>query len=293
VLAVRRPFAAADLTYADQPGSGAGPVAGYMSTERALYSVDPTGTHLVAGRQPGLPSGDQDLATQLPELVARHLAAATGTRLTVAGRRCRVFRFLEPPSGPVKPLAGSGDHDDVCLDGAGLVLSEVWHYRGGVVYGRRATEVTFPGEPLPQVPASGGGGASAPTLVPDTTPRSFLAPPPAPPGFHGMGSFDFRLPDPQNPAVLEAASVVWSFADGPDLVTVEAGTEAGGALPWQGAGPPGTPVTLAGLGPGWTAIRSDGAEVRIDLGHGEWVRVRGTEAASWLARYAGVLARQD
>jgi hypothetical protein len=45
-------------------------------------------------------------------------------------------------------------------------------------------------------------------------------------------------------------------------------------------------VTLAHLGPATTAIRSDGAEIRVDAGRGRWARIRGTETAAWLMAYS-------
>ena len=45
-------------------------------------------------------------------------------------------------------------------------------------------------------------------------------------------------------------------------------------------------VTLPGLGTATTALRSDGPEVRVPLGAGRWVRVRGTVPLSELVSYA-------
>jgi hypothetical protein len=288
-LTVVRPFEASDFIYDARPEGSAQPASGYVSTERALYDVDSAGLHLVAAKQPGVPSGDEDLVTQLPDLLARHLAAETGSVRSVAGRQCRVYRLFEPPSGPIKPLADASDHDDVCLDGTGVILAEAWTYHSQLVFSRTAESVSFTGG----IPSVGGASVpvSGPSLAPDPAPRSFVARPPTPVGFRPSGSYDFTIPDPQGSHALEASSVVWVFVRGTELVTVEAGTDAGGAMPWQPSDTPVAEVTLSGLGPAETAIRSDGAEVRIDLGHGEWVRVRGTETASWLARYAGGLRR--
>jgi hypothetical protein len=290
-LAVARPFAAADLTFDAPPEASSPGRAGYVATASALFDVDAGGLHLVAAKQPGVPPGDQDLATQLPQLLARHLATDTGSVQTVAGRRCHVFRLLEPPSGPIKPLAGAGEHDDLCIDSDGLVLSEAWTYGGNLVYTRRALTVALSSGPMPSTAgATAPSGQAAPTLVPDPDPQTFIAVPPAPAGFTTDGAFDFRLPDPGGPG-LQASSVVWAFAGGADVVTVEAGTEAGGSMPWQADDTPASPITLSGLGAARTVIRSDGAEVQVDLGGGRWVRVRGTEPVGWLARYADRLRR--
>jgi hypothetical protein len=288
-LVVDRPFESADLMYDSRPSGDASPTGGYIATDRALYDVDGSGVHLVSARQPGVPPGDQDLATQLPDMLARHLAADTGTVRSIDGLQCRVYRLFEPPSGPIKPLADPGDHDDLCVASDGIVLSEAWTYHGQLAYSRVAVSVALSPSPIPPVP--GGGSPSGPSLVADAVPHSFVATPPTPPGFEPAGTYDFTLPDPQHQGALEAASVVWVFTRGADVVTVEAGVEAGGALPWDPSDTPVHAVTLAGLGPAQTAIRSDGAEVRIDLGAGHWVRVHGTESSAWLARYAGGVQR--
>jgi hypothetical protein len=70
---------------------------------------------------------------------------------------------------------------------------------------------------------------------------------------------------------------------------VEAGRERGGALPWSSADSPTRPLRLPGFGTASTALRSDGPEVRVDLGDGLWVRVRGTVSVAVLERYAATL----
>jgi hypothetical protein len=99
----------------------------------------------------------------------------------------------------------------------------------------------------------------------------------------------FRLPDPERPSLTVASTVVWAFQDGARAVTVEAGVQRGGRLPWSPTDTVTRPVRLAGLGEGTTALRSDGPEVRIDLGQGRWVRVRGTVTLDSLTAFAAVL----
>jgi hypothetical protein len=96
----------------------------------------------------------------------------------------------------------------------------------------------------------------------------------------------FRLPDPQAPTSTAAATVVWAFVDGPRVITVEAGTGRPGQLPWRPDDTVTRPVTLSGLGRATTAVRSDGTEIRVDLGGGRWVRVRGTVPVRDLVAYA-------
>lgn len=294
-LTVRRPFFSADFTYPARPGPATKARAGSLFTEDGLYDVQQGAVHPVSGRQPGPPGNDQDLATQLPELEARGLVRPQGRTLTVAGRSCQVYRFSGPPSGAVGPFSGS-DHDDICLDGAGIELGEDWTYHGRLVLDRRAVAVEVGPVPDP-VPAStlqAAGrvrpGAGAPVAEPDPSASTFLPTPPVPDGFRPAGVERFAEPDPQNPRVILATSVVWAFALGSDVVTVEAGQNAPGQLPWDSESTITRAVTFVRLGPATTAIRSDGAEIRVDLGGGRWLRVRGTVAVSGLVAYADKLS---
>ena len=128
--------------------------------------------------------------------------------------------------------------------------------------------------------------------MPVAQPSTFIAAPPPPSGFAPSGSaLDFRFPDPQNPSQTAATSVVWGFTDGPRVITVEAGSEGGGGLPWNAADTNTESVNLHGLGAASIAARSDGFEVRVDLGGGRWVRVRGTVPLDALITYAHRLTR--
>jgi len=255
--------------------------------------VGPRGVQLVSGRQPGPPSGDQDLADELPSAVKLGLARDTGTSRSVAGRSCRVFGFAEPPSGPIRHLDNAVGHDDLCIDAEGLVLAETWTYHGRVVERRTATSVTvgapWPGE-VPRPPSTSNAGAAGPgaALVERTPrPRSFLVAPPVPTGFHSAGEpVAFRLPDPQDPTRMVAATVVWAFVEGPRVITVEAGLESNRQLPWRAGDTVTEEVQLPTLGPASIALRSDGPEVRINAGGGRWVRVRGTVPPLTLESYA-------
>lgn len=289
VLTVRRPFLAADLTYHQRPGPGVAPASGTLTSEDGLYERDALGLHQVAGRQPGPGTGDVDLLTEMPGLVARHMAVAMGTK-TVAGARCGVYRFFEPPAGPIAALGGPTDHDDLCIDGRGLVRSERWTYHGQVVLTRTATEVDL----APRDASALSTAGASPTPVDPRAPRarsapeaqSFLASPPLPAHFLPAGVFEFILPDPQQQGQLLDTSVVWAFTRGPDVITVEAGM---GQLPWQAGDTPVRPVRLARLGPAQTALDSDASEVRVDLGGGRWARVRGTVPLTDLVSYANQL----
>jgi hypothetical protein len=293
VLSVRRPLESADLLYgtAGPPTASDHPTSGSISSASELYAVDISGVHDVGGRQPGPPSGDQDLATQLPDMLNRHLAADTRSDSRIAGRSCHTYRLLEPPVGPIRPLGTGSGHDDLCIDRNGLVLSEAWTLDGRLVLRRTASAVSLSHVEVPSVAGATPPKASTSHAVgaTDASRDALVAQPPAPRGFHPVPPVRFTLPDPLQPSSLVAASVVWAFVDGPDVVTVEAGSERQGQLPWQANDTSTSAVQLPGLGPTQSAVRSDGAEIRVDLGGGRWVRVRGTMPAVALADYASGL----
>jgi hypothetical protein len=290
VLTVRRPFDGADLQYDRKPGPGVVASGGSAADQHVLYAFDSGRFQQVAARQPGPPPGDQYLLQEMPDLTKRGLAQDSGRSLVVAGRQCEVYDFFEPPAGPVKALSGPANRDEVCLDSNGLELSERWTYNGHLVLVRTATEVRTSAFRVPSTAGASESklGSAAPRGFSDPKPQSFLVAPPAPDGFRATTPVRYLFPDPQSPSQLLAASVVWAFVDGNQVITVEAGQEAPGQLPWQNGDTVTTGVHLAGLGPASTALRSDGPEVRVALARG-WVRVRGTVPLSALVDYAGKL----
>jgi hypothetical protein len=177
----------------------------------------------------------------------------------------------------------------VCLDGDGFVMAETWTLDGRVVMQRTATAVSLTGVTIPSVTGASPPGANSSRISPATGVHRQLVQPPPPPGFRVLSPVQFTLPGPHDPAVLAAASIVWTFVRGTDVVTVEAGSEPQGQLPWQANDTVTRAVRLLGLGLGQSAIRSDGAEIRVDLGRGNWVRVHGTIPVQALADYANRL----
>ena len=76
---------------------------------------------------------------------------------------------------------------------------------------------------------------------------------------------------------------------GAQVVTVEAGTERGGELPWRAGDTSTASVTLKGLGAATTAVRSDGYQLRVALSGGRWIRVLGTVPLVDLVAYGQLL----
>jgi hypothetical protein len=278
-LAARRPFDVLHGTYTSAPGPSSVPSSGTLTTIDQLFQLRPEGLQQLSGRQPAPGTGDQYLAPMASDLTARGLAKRLRSR-TVAGRRCVVFRFAEPPVGPLKRL-GTRDHDDICLTPDDIVLAEDWTLNGKRVLSRVAHSVDLhPAaladrlEPRAALPAPPGAPTAAPTSEP-----AFLAEPPIPAGGFALArrdAFVFRQPDPATGApVTLYQSTVWAYQREADLVTVEAGQSAEpGRMPWDAADPA-QPVDLQ-LGSGTSVLRSDGVEIRIALDPSQWVRVRGT-----------------
>jgi hypothetical protein len=257
-----------------------------------LYDLQGGHLSLVSDRQPGPGSGDQALGPELGALVARHLAEPLHQTKLVAGQRCTVFRFSGPPAGPITPLSGA-DHDDLCIDNVGLLLSEQWTYNGHVVLQRTATTVSLTASgprPVGAPPVSTALVAPSSTDLLEATTAgshaSFLASPPAPAGFTPQPVLSTIAFDPTQPGQVDDSSTLWSFVRGGDSITVEAGQ---GALPWQAGDTTTAPIRLVGLGEASSALRSDGPEIRVELGQDQWVRVHGTVPLAELAAYASKL----
>ena len=295
-LTVRRPFEARDAVFSARPTPDATPVSGTLATLDHLYIIQSQGLQELSGRQPAAPTGDQDLAAVLAEAERRKLVGPAGTRRTVVGRPCRDHPFLEPPAGVIKPLTGK-DRDLMCIDGDGLLLREEWTIGGKVALLREAESVDLVPTGLDRVLSPAG---AAPTPVPTAVPAvgqpleaaKVIPDPPVPAGFTATTKVGFAMPGPQQqpgiPPPVLYTSTIWAFGRGGDSITVEAGTSGGsGPPPWLDTDPT-RPVDLP-IGKATSAVRNDGFEVRVDLGNGKWLRVRGTVPLADVVAYARTL----
>jgi hypothetical protein len=289
-LIVERPFMARTGTNDHRPAPGARPDNGTLTTVDGLYQLRPEGVQEISGRQPSPGTGDQHLTADVDELVDRKQARLVSSA-TVAGLRCTVYRFVEPPVGPIKALTGT-DHDDLCLTPDGLVLREEWTLDGRVVLRRTAVEVTHSPKGLRRafdVRDAAPAPPSGPVATVAAARSSFLPDPKPPSGFRlaRRDSFALRQPSDAGPVTLYT-STVWAFTRGSEVVTVEAGdSRASGQLPWLPSDVS-RPVGLP-LGRAESVMRNDGTELRVDLGGARWVRVRGTVPLAALVRYATTL----
>jgi len=290
-LIADRPFLIRAGGYDHIPTERELPDNGTLTTVDGLFQLRPEGVQKISGRQPSPGTGDQYLVANLDEAVDRNLAKPIATA-TIVDRKCTVYRFLEPPVGPIKRLSGD-DHDDLCLTADGLVLREVWTLKGKVILRRTAIAVTIAPRDTEdaldvsdaaEAPPNGPVAAAAPS-------GSSFVPDPDPPARFSLArrdSFALRQPSDTGPVTLYT-STVWAFTRGADVVTVEAGDShaSGGRLPWLTSDPSRT-VSLP-YGEAQSVLRNDGAELRIDLGEERWLRVRGTVPLSTLVQYAKTL----
>jgi hypothetical protein len=289
VLTQTDPFDASDLTYAADPRSGAEPQTGTVSSFDELFDLANGRLRLVSDRQPGPGSGVGATGVELAELAHHGLARPVGQSV-FAGNGCDVARFGEPPVGPITPPNGSGS-DDVCIDRSGLEVHDAWTYHGRLVLEREAEEIRI-GSPDPSIAGppslSSAEASSAPSVLKVSQPagKSYLDTPPSPAGFTARPAVSTAAFNPSDPSQVTDVSTIWSFSDAGAVVTVEAGQ---GQLPWDPAGSPTESLELKGLGQAAVAFRSDGPEIRSQLGQDRWVRVRGTVPPGELSRYASEL----
>jgi hypothetical protein len=301
---VRRPFASRVAEFASDPGLSAAsaaaatpapaPQAATVTAIDEVFTLKADGLHDLGGREAGPPGGDQALGVELSEAAKRKLVRTAGTR-TVAGNSCRDYRLAEPPAGPLKRLSGN-DHDLVCIDETGLLLREETTIGGQVTLRKEAMHADRGPAPAAvdaalstagMIPRAKGGTAVAESF--DRQEPSFLPDPPAPSGFTLAGKRGFFLPGaqlvPGVPPSIVFVSTVWAFGRGADAVTVEAGGSSKGKPPWSADDPSQGLKSPIG-GQATSVLRGDGPEIRIDLGEGKWVRVRGSIPLNRLTAYA-------
>lgn len=301
---VERPFRGRSATYDRRPGRGARPSTGNLTSAVALYLLQADGrVQEIAERIPAAGAGDHALGVVIDDAVDRGLARRLGRR-SVLDRSCTTYRLAGPPTGPLQALEG-GDHDDVCIDDAGLLLHEAWTLDGRVVLVRTAVELDLdpPADVLRRALSTAGAEPAAAELAvprvevvpPEQAVDSFLAAPPTPSGFTPALVLHHAVPAAVlDPSALDRAAIAyraaaWVFTRGPDLLTVEAIDGPPGRPPWPAD--PSVPVRVEQLGPAESVLGPDGAELRVEVGEGRWVRVRGTLPLADVADYADGVRR--
>lgn len=222
----------------------------------------------------------------------------------VAGRACRMIRFGGPvASGFLVPVGTEPDEfADVCIDGAGLVLSESWSIDGEVVRTRRAVEVTT-GIPRfdtleadRELAAREGGGAVRPTAAEeDPGFAEYWVLPDVPAGFEHLGRWAVVPPDPDldatpgEPRVPGTAFVTDVWTRGGDIVILDQGAAVrGDSVPFDDRAL--TEQRRAGaLGEVEVVWDLRMSEVRSRRDDGGFVRVAGTLPPDQLVAIAATL----
>lgn len=224
-LTVQRPYAAR--------ATGAG--GGQVSNRTHLWQLGPGGEVRVGVRRaPGAPVRDASYAALRD--AARAGAARAAGSATRLGRRCTWFAHAEPFPAALAPPGGD-DRVESCVDGAGILLAEVWVLGGRIVRTTDAVGVaegevddTFlAGRKVPRGSEAASAIVQGQTLVSDDE--------------QAEPKLGLRVPDgwrrDRRAVVATAAgsrgvrTVVETYLrDGGDLVVVERGADAGIAPLW-------------------------------------------------------------
>jgi len=296
-LWVHRPFESEDIT-----SSAAG-----QQASRIVYRLGRQLLHDAGG----LPAVFEPSPAPAPFDVRLDAVAAAATRagaliaragLTVAGRRCRVYRSaqsLESAQLSARPTAA--DHVDTCVDAQGLVLDERHVSGGKLVLERRATTVTAGADAMghayatigTHVPLDHGGGrvvTVSQTSRPPGQPFWELAQ--SPRGFVHLGRFAAIPPPPQAPGQSRTGLVTAVddvFVRDADVIVVEQGETVGGVAFQAPTG--GTEVDLGQLGRGQLVLSPLASSLTALVGKSSFVRVSGTVPPGELLSVAGALTR--
>jgi len=231
------------------------------------------------------------------------LGEGTETR-EIIGRRCRVHRF---GASLLDGLFVEGDRVEACIDADGLVLEEVTTIEGAIVTRRVATAVEL--EPTVdddhfeltvrvRTPDEGGGSVREITAT-SASPGAFWQLTAPPPGFEHLGRYatvppqTARLDDEQTRGQY-LASVTDVFTRGLDVLVIEQGGTLGQVPPF-GAHPHGRLVDDLGelAATGEIVQHPNGAEVRVLIPPGRFVKVSGTMTADELVAVARSLQRTE
>lgn len=292
---VRRPFGGrVEVREGPPPGDAVVTtiVSGFALRQRGSGGEAP----FVLAVEPAPPEGDLRLDGALDDAVPRALLTFREERRRVLGRRCDVYRSpLLSPTGREE-----GDFRELCIDAAGLILAEEQTAGGKVLRRRRAVSLELEpdldddlfaaaGEP---VDVDEGGGAlrklTPASRVADATVYELAS---GPEGFEHLGRYALTPASPITeglvPGGFRIVGVVDAWVKGPDFVAVFNGGTEDESEPF-GGDRRARRADLGAPGRGETVVSLSGAEARVDLGEGRFVRVFGTLSVDRLI----ALARQ-
>jgi hypothetical protein len=234
-LWVRRPFSSRLETRAGPPPGG--DVSAVTISDFGLIASSGSNSEpLVLRVSPSAPNGDLRLNGVLDELVDDRGLRPRSDRDEIAGRACQVFRTGEPIGTGQLVTPTDEDYADVCIDAAGLVLSETWRV-GGTILRRKVaveveTDIALSDElfrPDARVLAADAGGGEVIALEPTSRPpATFWELDSAPEGFTHQGRFLVRPPGApvgaQTTTVTKSEIVVDVYVAGADFVLVLQGS---------------------------------------------------------------------
>ena len=298
VLTVRRPFDGHIVTLRDGKRSGE-----RVTRLGELTLVTPQGPRSLP--VPPAPSGS-DLRGDFVFGDVPASVAAPREQREVAGRRCQVYRIgtslltgeLKPP-GSVK-----GEQADVCFDGSGLLLEEVWWKDGRAIRRKVATKLTE--RPIPdsrfrfentETIGFDAGQAFLKEIDPTSSVEGPIWQlPAAPTGFSFVGRYVAQPPDlnvfespleaeQQGPSSLVQADV---WMRGPDYIILT------NTLVTNSKGLPGDPpnerrIELEGVGEARAVYDPRGNYVRADFPDARFVRLTASLPMKELIELSGTL----
>lgn len=285
IVEARRPF---DLRTENRAGPPPGgdlrsiSVATFNKLETKSADSEPILIAIAPGVAPGdlRPEGGLAAAIASGQLEFRQ-------RRTVLGRRCEVYRDTS--------------HVDRCIDGAGLLLEQrsAGQHLLAVTVDANPTlgddRFAVEGTPLT---IQQGGGSVRPVDPSSLPPGSWWVLPNPPAGFTARGRFAVVPPNQSegfsDPSKRDA--LIAGFADvyvrGRDVLVVDQGSTLGGVPPFK-TDDAGTPADVGPAGKGELVATIGGAQLRINLGHGHYLRLIGSLPPDELRVAATQLVKQD
>lgn len=286
---VQRPFRARVETARGEPPGGevlSVTIHDFARTETQAGELDTR----ITTTEVAPPPVDLRFDAVLDEALGAELVERLGERRTAAGRACELYRA---------PGEAPGSFRNRCVDEAGLVVLEEETSEGRLLRRRTAVDVAlepalddglfdFVGTPL-HIDAGGGNVAEVTpeSRFPETT--SYELPDP-PEGLERLGRFVHSPADPGPDPILGTpiptiASVVDVWASGAEFLVVDNLTTLNRKDPFEGD-TSGRLVTVEALGVGRLRTTLWYHEVRVTVERGQFLRVRGTLAATELLRIA-------
>lgn len=300
-VAVSRPFDGRQVSRdGAPPGRGR---TGAQLTTLGRIEVPTAGSQprLLLQTPPATAGSDIRLDLVLPDLVSARKASPREHR-RVIGRNCRVHRFGGPVfAGVLEPYdPKSTTYADACVDGAGLVLEEVWVSKGERLRRKVATELTLGRAVAPRIRIEGtfltpkeGGGSVRPVDPASNPIGDSWRLDTVPAGFRFVGRFAVV---PPQPAVLEdptqadnrIAGVTDVWTRGADALILDQGGTVSRVAPFkEDTTQPQVPAGAAGMGRLGLDLRMN--EVRVLIKGGRYARVAGTLTPKEIASVANGL----